>query len=135
VIWHRSLPASPAAPDPAPSSAQIAQFIQNYNFVNSRPLPRHKPGPPRPGQGCTFAYPYDGNIPSGQYVTAGPDSSEGVEPITRPDGPEPDEPEVLTAKQAACRNALDIIGANGYTPTGRIPISTVRRLQTEGYLP
>ena len=109
-----------------------SRSVQNFVSANSRPLPGTNPESLPPGQGCTFAYPHDENIPSGEYVTAPHDSDEQVE---RVDDRESEEPEVLTRKQANFLEALNTINENEYTPTGRVKVDTVRLLQAQGRLP
>ena len=110
-------------------AAEIAQIAANTN-VNPI-LPKHKPARPQPGQGCTLRYPYDSNIPSGQFVS-NPDAelSELNEPPERQDPPE-----VPTRSDVNLINTLDIIGNNPYTPTGRLPKATVEIIEAEGRLP
>jgi len=44
-----------------------------------------------------------------------------------------EQPEVMTRAQARYRNALDILGSQPLTPTGRVKFETVRIMEAEGF--
>ena len=100
--------------------------------LNSLPPPR-RPQPPMPrGDACTVMDPQGRS--TGQFASAlhSDEWPEG-EFMEPPDRME--EPEARTRRQARYQNALDILGSQPLTPTGRVRLDTARLLRAEGLLP